>query len=111
MREIYEYGNRALKWSKSLRDFADMIDFNELNKDENTISLTILEDEKDFVEEDKCIMDEDYLHRVTSFSINLSINLLKENGAMCLGKLIGRMENLVNLDLDVSSNQLGTSGV
>jgi len=37
--------------------------------------------------------------------------MLTNNGAMFLGKLIERMENLLNLDLDVSSNQLGTNGV
>ena len=49
MSEIYEYGTRALKWSKCLGDYAEIIGFNTKRNDQNTISLVRLDDEREFV--------------------------------------------------------------
>lgn len=51
MGEIYEYGNRALKWSQILSHFTENISFNTRSKAFNTISLTRLDDERDYAED------------------------------------------------------------
>ena len=46
MNRTYEYGGMVLKWNKDINDFAEIAGISQW-KDENTICVTRLEDDRD----------------------------------------------------------------